>query len=64
LGGVALQWRFGDVHYMIRVSSKDLGRLYFQREGPGFRQDSGTVSQSRAIADLMDLAEGTRDQNL
>lgn len=58
LGGIALQWRFGNVHYMIRVASDDPDHLYFQREGPGFKHDSGTISRDRAIADMVALARG------
>lgn len=64
LGGVALQWRFGDIHYMVRISSKDLDNLYFQREGPAFQQECGTVSQARAIAELMSLANASGDKKL
>jgi hypothetical protein len=56
LGGVSLQWKFGNVHYMIRVSSGVANRVYFQKEGPGFQQESGTVSRDHAVAALIDCA--------
>jgi hypothetical protein len=57
LGGVSLQWKFGDVHYMIRVSSGVADRVYFQKEGPGFQQESGTVSRDRAVAALIEIGK-------
>jgi hypothetical protein len=55
LGGVALQWDFGHVHFMARIDS-DLRRIHFQEEGPGFRQIDGVTADEDAIERLRELA--------
>jgi hypothetical protein len=55
LGGVALQWDFGPVHFMARIDS-DLRRIHIQEEGPGFRQTHGVTAGEDAIERLRDLA--------
>ena len=56
LGGVALQWDFGQVHFMARIDS-DLRRIHYQEEGPGFRQSDGITTDEDVIQRLRDLAK-------
>ena len=49
LGGVALQWQSGDVHFMVRAESFDAKNLHFQEEGPGFHQSEGTASAFQIV---------------
>jgi hypothetical protein len=56
LGGVALQWDFGQVHFMVRIDS-DLSHIHFQEEGPGFRQSDGVMEGLDVIQRLRDLAK-------
>jgi hypothetical protein len=53
MGGVALQWDFGSAGFMVKISSADESRVYFQEEGPAFHQDHGVVTQAAAIKRLL-----------
>jgi hypothetical protein len=61
LGGVALEWDLGDVSLMLRFASSDPRCVYYQEEGPGFRQDDGVISRSEAMERLLTLVGGEAD---
>jgi hypothetical protein len=54
LGGISLQWDFGDVHFVVRVEDSHQ-RLHYQRVGPGFQQESGAAPWDVTITKLRDL---------
>ena len=56
MGGVALQLDFGDVHLMVRIDDTDVGQIYVQEEGPGFRQSDGFATPAAVIIRLRELA--------